>query len=254
MKNPSRLLLKSGLASALLVGAFAGAFGCSADSSQEAADARDEAAKARADVVDANGRVKAADAHVKAAEADASVDALADRRSKTNDDAKSVIPSGTLLKVSLTDVIDSNTSSAGDLFWVSLAESVVVDGATLLSKGTRLQGRVINAEGAGKVKGRALVQLELTGIEQGNRIVAISTKTFEATADSTQGRDAGIIAGGAGVGAAIGAIAGGKKGAAIGAATGGGAGTGVVLATKGKEIHYGPETRLDFTLANAVKL
>jgi len=33
------------------------------------------------------------------------------------------------------------------------------------------------------------------------------------------------------------AIAGGKKGAAIGAVTGGGAGTGVVLATKGKEIH-----------------
>jgi hypothetical protein len=27
-----------------------------------------------------------------------------------------------------------------------------------------------------------------------------------------------------------------------------------VLATKGKEIHYGPETRLNFTLANSVEL
>ena len=254
MKTLYRLLLKSGLTSALFVGAFAGMFGCSADSSQQAADARDEAAKARADVVDANARVKAAEAQVKAAEAGASVGALADKRTEANNDPKSVIPSGTLMKVSLIDAIDSNTSSAGDLFWVSLAEPVVANGATLLPKGTRLQGRVINAEGAGKVKGRALIQLELTGIAQGNRMVAISTNTFEATADSTQGRDAGVIAGGAGVGAAIGAIAGGKKGAAIGAITGGGAGTGVVLATKGKEIHYAPETRLDFTLANAVKL
>ena len=57
-----------------------------------------------------------------------------------------------------------------------------------------------------------------------------------------------------GVGAVIGAIAGGAKGAGVGAATGGGAGTGVVLATKGKEIRYGPETRLNFTLTNSVEI
>jgi hypothetical protein len=82
----------------------------------------------------------------------------------------------------------------------------------------------------------------------------ITTETFSATADSTQKRDAGVIAGGAGVGAVIGAIAGGKKGAAIGAATGGGAGTGVILATKGKGIHYGAETLFNFTLTNSVQL
>ena len=109
-------------------------------------------------------------------------------------------------------------------------------------------------EGAGRVKGRATISLKLTDIVQGDRTIAITTNTFSATSDSQQGRDAGVIAGGAGVGAVIGAIAGGKKGAAIGAATGGGAGTGVVLATKGKQIHYGPETRLNFTLTNSVKL
>jgi hypothetical protein len=35
---------------------------------------------------------------------------------------------------------------------------------------------------------------------------------------------------------------------------GGGGGTGVVLATKGHEIHYGPETHLNFTLTNSVEL
>jgi hypothetical protein len=63
-----------------------------------------------------------------------------------------------------------------------------------------------------------------------------------------------MIGGGAGVGALIGAIAGGGKGAAIGAGIGGGAGTGTVLATKGKEIHYGPETRLQFTLASSIEI
>ena len=59
---------------------------------------------------------------------------------------------------------------------------------------------------------------------------------------------------GTGVGAAIGAIAGGKKGAAIGAAVGAGGGTGTVLATKGKEVKYDAESKLDFTLDEDVKV
>jgi hypothetical protein len=165
-----------------------------------------------------------------------------------------VIPSGTLLEVALIDTVDSNTSSAGDLFLANLSEAVVSDGVTLLKKGTQVRGRVVDAEGSGRVKGRASIRLELTEIIQGDRTIAITTDTHSATAESQQGRDAKVIAGGAGVGAVIGAIAGGKKGAAIGAATGGGAGTGVVLATKGKQIHYGPETRLNFTLTNPVQM
>jgi len=165
-----------------------------------------------------------------------------------------VIPTGTRLRLSLIDSLDSNQSSSGDRFTGNLAESVVINGKTILSQGTLLHGRVVDAQGAGKVKGRASIRLELTDIVQGNRTVAITTDTFSATADPTHGRDAGIVAGGAGIGAAIGAIAGGKKGAGIGAITGGGAGTGVVLATKGNEIHYGPETNLNFTLTTSVKL
>jgi hypothetical protein len=133
-----------------------------------------------------------------------------------------------------------------------MAESVVIDGTTVLQKGTKVRGRVVVVEDSGRVTGLASIQLVLTDIMQGDRMIAITTDTFGATADSSKTRDGEIIAGGAGIGAAIGAIAGGKKGAAIGAVTGGGAGTGVVLATKGKEIHYGAETRLDFTLAESV--
>lgn len=181
-------------------------------------------------------------------------DASAGARPVKISQAMPVIPSGTQLRLSLIDSLDSKQSSSGDRFTGSLANPVVINGKTLLSQGTLLYGRVIDAQGAGKVKGRASIRLELTGIVQGNRTIAITTDTFSEEADSTQGRDAGIVAGGAGVGAVIGAIAGGKKGAGIGAITGGGAGTGVVLATKGHEIHYGPETNLNFTLTNSVQL
>ena len=105
------------------------------------------------------------------------------------------------------------------------------------------------------MKGRASIELTLTEIMRGNGdSLNIATKPYSAVAESTKKRDAAIIGGGAGVGAAIGAIAGGGKGAAIGAAVGGGAGTGTVLATKGKEIHYSPETRIPFTLTTSIEI
>ncbi len=260
MKN----LIRFVLISTLLVGVF----GCSAASSEEvAADARVKAADARVHAADANARVQAADAHVKAADArveatNAEVEASkADARvnTTTTPAAKAaavkkrlMIPSGTVLTVLLIDGLSTDTNSAGDRFLASLAEAVVVDGNTLLPIGTKVRGRVIGVEDSGRVKGLASIRLALTDIIQGNRMVAIGTDTFTATAGSSTTRDAEIIAGGAAVGAVIGAIAGGGKGADIGAASGGGAGTG--LATKGKLVRYAPETRLSFTLANSVQM
>ena len=204
MKNLAQFVLIA----ALLVGVF----GCSAESSEKVA---------------ADARVKAADARVDAADADARVKAPANPPAKAVVSAartKVVIPSGTLLKVSLIDALNSDTSSAGDRFLASLAESVVINGATLLQKGTKVRGRVIEAEGSGRVKGRASIRLALTDIVQGDRMVAIITDPLNATADSSTTRDAEIT------------------------------GTGVVLATKGKEVRYDSETRLNFTLTNSVEM
>ena len=164
---------------------------------------------------------------------------------------KVAIPAGTRLHVALTDAVSSNQNSPGDQFTASLIDPVIVQEKVLLRKGTKVRGRVVDVN----EPGRASIQLKLTDIVLDNgRDVEIKTKAFTAVAQSTKKRDAAIIGGGAGLGAAIGAIAGGGKGAAIGAAVGGGAGTGTVLATKGKEIHYPPETRLTFTLAATVQI
>jgi hypothetical protein len=217
-----KTLVKFVLISTLLVGVY----GCSAESASEKADA--------------DARLKGTAAPGKTAVKPAK--------------AKLVIPAGTKLSVALIDSLDTDKNSAGDHFLASMAEPILVDGKTLVEKGTKVRGRVVEVQNSGRVKGRASISLVLAEIVYSNRTVAITTATFAATADSTQKRDAGIIAGGAGVGAAIGAIAGGKKGAGIGAVAGGGAGTGAVLGTKGKQIHYGPETRLSFTLTQSVEM
>jgi hypothetical protein len=164
------------------------------------------------------------------------------------------VPAGTELTVILIDSISSGTNKAGDTFMASLGAPIMVGGKTVVDKGTKVQGLVVDAQGAGRVKGRANIRLVLTGIIDGAKTIPIVTQPFYAEAEATKGRDAAVVGGGSGLGAAIGAIAGGKKGAGIGAIVGGAAGTGTVLATKGKEVEYGSESKLTFTLDKAVDL
>jgi len=174
---------------------------------------------------------------------------------KPKAEAKLTVPAGTKLHVTLLEAVSSDNSHPGDQFMASLSDPIVVEGKTVLPKGTKFRGRVVDAQDAGRVKGRASIELILTQIvREGHKTINISTKSHTEVAESTKKRDAAIIGGGAGLGAAIGALAGGGKGAAIGAGVGAGAGTGTVLATKGKEVRYGPEHPLSFFLASPIQM
>jgi hypothetical protein len=159
-----------------------------------------------------------------------------------------VIPAGTEFHVVLSDALNSGKNKADDEFSANLAAPVYVNGATILERGAKLQGKVLAAEGSGRVSGKASMTIALTAVMHGGKMMPIATKDLTAEAEGSKGRDAGMIGGGAGVGALIGAIAGGKKGAAVGAAVGGGGGTAAVLATKGKEVDFPTESKLTFTL------
>jgi hypothetical protein len=164
------------------------------------------------------------------------------------------MPAGTELTVTLLDAVGTEISREGDSFTASLSDPIVVNGRVVAEKGSRVSGRVQNIEEAGRIKGRAKLELVLTQITAGNRNYRISTHPFTAVAEDDRERDAAIIAGGAGAGAIIGAVTGGKKGAAIGAVLGGGSGTTAVLVTRGKPLRLDPETRVNFVLSAAVTL
>lgn len=164
------------------------------------------------------------------------------------------VPAGTNLDVILIDPLSSDKNKAGDKFMASLAEPLVIEGKTVAAKGTKVEGRVVDAEGAGRVKGRANMRLVLNGIVEGAKTIPIVTKPFFMEAEGTKGRDAAVVGGGSGVGAVIGAATGGKKGAGLGAIIGGAAGAGAVLATKGKEVEFPSESKLSFTLDQKIEL
>jgi len=146
------------------------------------------------------------------------------------------VPESTRLEVSLETPLSSETAEAGDEFEATLTSPIEIEGIEAVPEGSRIEGHVSHAAGAGDVSGRGSLTLELDSLSlpEGGR-VEIQAQPISVEARGTKGKDAGIIGGLAGVGAVVGGIIGGKKGAAIGGAAGGGAGTTVVLTTKGKE-------------------
>ena len=158
------------------------------------------------------------------------------------------------MTVTLLESISTETSKEGDTFKATLADPIIVEGKVLAEKGDSVSGTVKTVEEPGRVKGRARLQLVLNEIMSGNKTHKIKTEPFTVVARNNKDRDAALIAGGAGVGAVIGAVAGGGKGAALGAIIGGGTGTTAVLMTKGKQLKLGPETRVNFVLADDVTL
>jgi len=161
------------------------------------------------------------------------------------------LPAGTILPVELTSAVASDTSRVEDAVRGTLRRAVTVAGVQALPAGTAVTGVVTAAERAARVKGRARVAFRFTAIDPPGdaQRMSMRTDTVSRMAEATKKQDAYKIGGGAAGGAIVGGILGGGDGAAKGAAIGGAAGTGVVLATRGKEIRLGPGTPVSVRLA-----
>ena len=165
------------------------------------------------------------------------------------------LPAGTNLAIRLGETLSTDKNYAGDTFRATLDSPVIVDGFVIAEKGSKVLGKVVDAQKAGRVKGVAQLQLAVTEINttDGQRI-RVQTGTWDKQGPKSTGQDAAKIGAGAVLGTVIGAIAGGGKGAAIGAGAGGAAGTGAVLATRGKDAKLPVETRLTFRLQEPVRV
>jgi hypothetical protein len=163
------------------------------------------------------------------------------------------IPEGTTLSVTLIDSLSSETSKTGDTFRASLATPLVGDdGRVAIPAGAEVEGTVADATAAAHFAGNSNLALQLTRVTVGGKSYDITTAQWAKKGAGRGTRTAETIGGGAAVGALIGGLIGGGKGAAIGAGAGGAAGTGVQAATRGEEVKLPSETRLDFSLTNAV--
>lgn len=165
-----------------------------------------------------------------------------------------VVPAGTTLSLTLETAVSSDESRPEDQVRATLSRPIVVDGVTVVKAGAEATGSILQAKQSGRVKGLASVSFRFDRLHAGDETHTIHTTRISRQAQSTKKQDATKIGIGTGAGAVIGAIAGGGKGAAIGSAIGAGAGTGVVMSTRGREVHLPAGTAVKTTLDEPVTI
>jgi hypothetical protein len=165
------------------------------------------------------------------------------------------LAAGTMLPVRIGEALSSARNQPGDTFLATLTQPLVIDGWVIAERGARVEGRVIDATPAGRVKGVSHLGISIVRLATADgQNIRIRTEQYVKDGPTSTGTDAAKIGGGAALGAIIGAIVGGGKGAGIGAGAGGAAGAGDVLLTRGKPAEIPVEARVSFRVQDAVTI
>src|SRR5579883_2286046 len=161
--------------------------------------------------------------------------------------ARLTLRMGTYITVRVNQMLSSDRNQQGDAFAASLARPLVIDGVVVAQTGQMVNGRVVEAVKAGRVTGTSRLKLQLTDLVlvDGQQL-PIQSQMVSRSGPTSEGRDAGAIAGTTALGAAVGAAADWGRGAAIGAGAGAAAGIIGVLLTRGRPTVIFPEQVLTF--------
>ncbi len=179
------------------------------------------------------------------------------------------VPMGTEFDVRLLSTLSTKVNVRGETFLTEVVSDVRVDGRLAIPAGTKMKGVIENSKRAGRIKGRA--QMDLKFIEfmlDENRSISIEAVTAEGTrhgmavfkpegrieAESGEKKDAGIIGAGLASGVVIGSIMGGKKGAAVGMGTGAIVGVGRTLLARGKDLILYSQAQLHVRLERPARV
>ncbi len=154
------------------------------------------------------------------------------------------VAAGTPLVVRIEQTISAKNSNVGDTFTGVLAQSVRVQGVTVVKAGAPVTGTVVASKGQGRFKGDGALGIAVRRV--GN--YSVSTSSYEKSVSGKGKRSTGFIAGGGGGGALIGGLAGGGKGALIGGLLGAGAGTAGAAFTGNKDVTVPAESVVTFNL------
>lgn len=162
------------------------------------------------------------------------------------------IPAGTLVRIRLSETLDTKNLKPGAYFQSTAAADVYQGGVLAIPRGAVLTGQVVEAKDGGALGGSAVLRLNLTNINLEGRSYPIATDIWSSKGPNKAGYTAANTVGGAAIGALIGGIVGRGAGAAIGAGVGGAAGLGASAATNGPRLILPTETAVDFHLSTPV--
>lgn len=160
------------------------------------------------------------------------------------------IPAGTLLRVRLSEPLDTRNLKAGAFFQATSAIDVYQNGVLAIPRGAVLTGQIVEAKNAGELGGSAILRLQLTNVNLNGKIFPLTSDVWSSKGPNKAGYTAGNTAGGALLGALIGGIIGRGAGAGIGAAVGGVGGLAASSATNGPRVYLPVEAQVDFHLTN----
>lgn len=164
------------------------------------------------------------------------------------------LPQHTPIHVVLDQPVSADRTKAGDRFAATVAQPVIVDGNTVIPKGARVSGVIVESRHGGRIKGDADLRLALHSVRVNGTSYPIHTTAFHRSSKNHKKRNLLMIGGGAGTGVLIGALASGGAGALIGGPVGAGAGTATAILTNKKDVKLPSETHLTFKLSEPVSI
>jgi len=168
--------------------------------------------------------------------------------------AQGTIPADSEIIVTLNQAVSSKDAQVGQKVPGVVDKDVVVNGKTLIPRGSKTTLTVVDTLASGRLKGQAKLWLKISNIVVKGKTYTLSSNSSGQTGPTHNKRNVVAIGGGTAAGAIIGGLAGGGKGAAIGAAVGAAAGTGAAAATGKKDVEFPAETKLRFTLKQALTI
>lgn len=146
------------------------------------------------------------------------------------------IPGGTVLNLSSTEKVCTNTNKVGDRFTATVDQNVVGTNGAIIPAGSRVVVELTELHRSENTRDQIVMGFRIVSITAGNRTyypeAEVTTAAIERVRASSQGNDAKKVVGGAVAGAIIGQVIGkDRRGTLIGAAAGAAAGAGAAAAT-----------------------
>ncbi len=150
------------------------------------------------------------------------------------------IPAGTRLVIRMVDTVDSKRHGVGHKFRGQLEGALVINGVTMVPRGTFLYGTVTSASSSGRAVGKAQLAMEFTDIMIDDQLFPIATQALAAQTGGQGKKTVGRTARSAAIGGLIGGSSGAKTGAKVG--------VGASILTGGDSINIPAGTLLETAL------